>query len=115
MPPNILLGTINIASALLIMGVSIPLIRQKIKMNHWYGIRIAKSFESQENWYKINAYGGKQMMIWTAPMIVVGMLCFVVPINDANKDAMALALGAAPIFLCLTVAVVRIYAYARKL
>ena len=29
-------------------------------MNHLYGIRIKKSFESEDSWYKINEYGGKQ-------------------------------------------------------
>ena len=114
MEPNIIFGMINIASALVIMGVSLPLIRRKVKMNHWYGIRIKKSFESEDNWYRINAYGGKQLFIWSSPMIFVGLICFLVPINDSNKDILSFVLGVFPTTLCLATAIIKIYAYAKK-
>jgi hypothetical protein len=76
MEPNIIFGLINIATALLIIGLSLPLVKHKIKMNHLYGILIRKSFESEENWNKINEYGGKQLIIWSVPLIVVGFYLF---------------------------------------
>lgn len=115
MEPNIIFGLMNIAGALLIMGISIPLVKHKIKMNHFYGIRIKKSFESENNWYKINEYGGKQFIIWSIPMIFTGFICFFVRIDDSNKDILAFVLGVFPITLCIAVAVVKIYAYAKNL
>lgn len=115
MEANIILGIINIVSALLIISVSIPMVNHKVKMNCLYGIRIKKSFESEDSWYKINEYGGKQLIIWSIPMILVGIICFFVPIDDSNKDILSFVFGVFPITLCIAVAVIRIYAYAKKI
>lgn len=115
MKPNIIFGIINIASALLIIGVSIPLVYHKIKMNHLYGIRIKKSFESEDSWYKINEYGGKQLIVWSIPMIFIGFICFFVPIDDSNKDVFSFVFGVFPITLCIAVAVIKIFVYAKKI
>lgn len=70
-------------------------------MNRSYGVRIPNAFESERNWYAINGYGGKWLLIyglllslygwvvrdaapppsslWTAPFIV-GPLLLVFPI-----------------------------------
>jgi len=97
------------------MGVSIPLVKHKIKMNHLYGVRIKKAFESEDNWYKINAYGGKQLITWSIPMIPVGFACFFITINETNKDILSIVLGVCPITLCIAVAVMKIFAYAKKI
>lgn len=115
MKPNIVFGLINIGSALLLIAVCIPLIKRKIKMNYLYGVRIKKSFESEENWYNINAYGGKQLVIWSIPMIIAGLVCFLVPINDANKEILSLVMGVGPITICLVMALMKILAYAKRL
>jgi hypothetical protein len=115
MEPNVIFGIINIASALLIIGVSIPLVNRKIKMNHLYGIRIKKSFESEDSWYRINEYGGRQLIIWSIPMILAGVISFFVPIDDSNKDILSLVFGVFPITLCIAVAVIKTYAFAKKI
>jgi uncharacterized membrane protein len=115
MEPNIIFGIINIACALLIIGISIPLVKHKIKMNYLYGIRIKKSFESEDSWYKINEYGGKQLIIWSIPMILVGLICFFVQIDDTNKNLLSFVFGVFPITACIAVAVIKIYAYAKRI
>ena len=115
MKPNVVFGLINIASSLLIIGGSIPLVRRRIKMNHLYGVRIKKSFESEDNWYKINEYGGKQLIIWSIPMILIGLICFAVPINDENRNILSFVLGVFPIAVCIAAAVIRIFTYAKRL
>ena len=112
---NIVLGLINIASALLIMGISIPLVKHKIKMNNLYGVRIKKSFESEDNWYKINEYGGRQLILWSIPVVLIGFICFLVPINGTNKDILSFILCVFPITLCIAIAVIKILTYAKKL
>ena len=47
-----------LATALLFVVLSIPLILEKIKPNSVYGVRNSHSFESEEAWYKINKKGG---------------------------------------------------------
>lgn len=66
----------NIAVALLLIGLNIPLLKGKIKMNHFYGMRIGKSFESDEMWYKINKFGAKQFIIWSIPLLIAGIASF---------------------------------------
>jgi SdpI/YfhL protein family len=38
---------------------SLPLILKKVPMNPAYGIRMRKAFVSPQNWYALNAFGGK--------------------------------------------------------
>jgi SdpI/YfhL protein family len=64
----------NIAVALLLIGLNIPLLKGKIKMNNFYGMRIGRSFESDEMWYKINKFGAKRFIIWSFPLLIVGIV-----------------------------------------
>lgn len=76
---NIMTGITNILVGLLIIILNIPLTKKKIKMNRWYGMRIPKSFESEENWYKINEYGGKIFIYWSIPIILIGIISLFLP------------------------------------
>lgn len=78
---GILLGVSNISMAILFIMISIPLIKKTIKPNGTYGFRIKKSFESEENWYKINYYGGKQMILWSPLLLIIGALDFILPFS----------------------------------
>jgi len=40
--------------ALVIIGLSWPLVKRKIKRNQIYGIRIPEAFKSEERWLEIN-------------------------------------------------------------
>lgn len=43
-------------------------------MNRLYGIRIPKAFESDSNWYAINAYGGRIFMAYGVALLAFGLL-----------------------------------------
>ncbi len=107
---NLVLGISNTFCGLLIGLLAIPLIKEKVKMNNWYGVRFAKSYESEENWRKINRKGGIYMLAWSIPIFLLGLSCFVQP---KLKGALLWVNLSAP-FLILG-AVVQSYAYARKL
>jgi len=76
MQTNIYIGLLNVFMTLLTVGLSIPLILRKVKMNHVYGARIQKSFKLDEDWYALNEYGGKQLVLWSIPILVIGLFCF---------------------------------------
>ncbi len=59
---------------LLMILVSVPLVLRKIPMNRAYGFRIRKSFVSQNNWYEINAYGGKLMLAFGFFVALFGLI-----------------------------------------
>ncbi|MCD4818910.1 MAG: SdpI family protein [Candidatus Cloacimonetes bacterium] len=115
MQPNMIFGIINIATGIILICLSIPLAQRKIKMNRFYGFRNAKSFSSEENWYKINNYGAKQLIIWSIPLIFSGIVCFFIPIHDKNKDMMAIFEGIVPLFIFFTIPIIKIIKYSKKI
>jgi hypothetical protein len=60
-------------SGVLIFLLSLPLVYRKVPMNHFYGVRIRASFESDRRWYDINAYGGRLMAIGSLPIVAAGV------------------------------------------
>lgn len=61
----------NFFLAFLILLIAIPLFLKKIPPNSLYGIRLSKSFQSETNWYAINAYAGKQMIVWSVVYLIL--------------------------------------------
>lgn len=101
----------NIFVGALIIALSIPLLWGKIGMNRWYGMRFKKSFESKENWYKINRYGAKRMMVWSAVIIAIGMMTLLVP--AASTGISPAAISCAPVILIIPA--IEGWLFARKL
>jgi hypothetical protein len=108
---NLMLGFTNVIVGILFVLISIPLVLGKIRMNPVYGVRFKKSFESEANWYKINAYGGKQLIGWSLPLILLGGLTFFLPLD--GKPIWVILIACAP--LIVLVPAVKSYLYAKKL
>jgi hypothetical protein len=108
---NVVIGSSHIFLALVTALLSIPLIRGEMPMNRWYGIRFKKSIESDENWYRINKYGGRQLIIWSAVLAFLGIVTIFLPIDKGSLLCFPAAL--AP--LILLVPAVISYRYAQKL
>ena len=104
---NLLLGMVLIA-------VSIPLIKRRIGPNHWYGIRIPKAFQSDELWYDINEYGGRQLATWAIPMIIAGVVCFFIPLGQPPSPTALFLRGCGPVMLFTVIPIVKTLLYARK-
>lgn len=47
----------------LLAGLSVPLILQKIPPNGLYGFRIPATLENPQLWYRINAYAGRRFLV----------------------------------------------------
>ncbi len=62
---------LHVVVGLLVIALSVPLARNKVKMNPWYGIRIPEAFKSEERWYEINRYGGRLMLWWGLCIVIV--------------------------------------------
>ncbi|MCP4755409.1 MAG: SdpI family protein [Proteobacteria bacterium] len=108
---NITLGLSNIIVAVLIILISIPLVGGKIRMNKVYGIRFKKSYESENNWYRINRYGGKQMILWSVPLAILGVATFFLPLG--GKDHWITLIACAP--LIVIIPAITSYIYAKNL
>jgi len=100
-----------LSAGLVIFLISLPLIYRKIPMNSLYGIRIPAAFESNERWYEINAYGGRQLAVWSWVPIVAGVAGLFVPL----KYMPICGVASAPVVLVsVLVPVVKIMAWSRR-
>ncbi len=75
----ILMPILFLVSGLLILALSIPLIRRRIPMNHYYGFRVEAAFASKDRWYAINEYSGRVLAKWTVLPILAGFVGFFLP------------------------------------
>ncbi len=103
---------LNMVAGALIIAFCIPLLRNKISMNQWYGIRFKKSFESTENWYKINKYGAGRMVFWSIVIIVISATILFFPLHG-NKTIQVIMLLCVP--LLIVIPAIESWLYARKL
>ncbi len=88
---QLILGASNVAVALLLIGVSLPLLRGRIKPNRTYGFRFPQRLESEEAWFAINRYGARRMVIWSLPLLVLGMATFFLPATPSVGAIVAIA------------------------
>ena len=79
---NIAVSLCNILTGMLVVGLCLPMIKGKVKMNPWYGARFRKAYESDEAWYKINAYCGRRMIYWSIVVMLIGVLALFIPLGD---------------------------------
>jgi SdpI/YfhL protein family len=104
------IGAGTIIFAFVLCGACLPLLLGKIGRNKWYGFRGPKAFESEENWEKINRYGAGCMMLWCLPIIIVGLIILLVPLEMTVRVPLS-ALPVAFIFA----AIFQTGAYIKKL
>lgn len=109
---NYVLAISHIFVGVLIIAISVPLVQKRIAMNDWYGIRFKKSFASDDNWYKINAYGGKQLIVWSVLLIAFGVATFFMPLH--GKKVLTIVNSCAPVFFLIP-PVLKSYRYANDL
>jgi hypothetical protein len=100
-----------LSAGLVIFLISLPLVYRKVPMNSLYGIRIPAAFESNERWYEINAYGGRQVAIWSWVPIVAGVAGLFVP----PKYMPICGVASAPVVLVsMLIPLVKIMAWSRR-
>lgn len=98
--PSIVIGVISIV-------FSIPLLRGEVEMNGAYGFRIRKAMASKENWYLVNKYGAKQMIIWSSVLIIGGVVMVFMAVTPP--------LSFIPLLIATGVSIIRTLLFARKL
>lgn len=98
---ELILGLVDIALGLLFIAISVPLMLNKIPPNSLYGIRIPQAFRSDEDWYDINAYGGRQFVLWSLLTVLLGIVMCFLPVDDwdASMDVFAPFILLGPVVL----------------
>ncbi len=85
---GIIIGSTWIFAASVIIAICIPLARGKIPPNRYYGMRFPESFASVDAWYAINRYGGRRMIVWAVPILVLGIAILFLPIAPLMASLM---------------------------
>ena len=106
-----ILGISNICMAVVFILLGIPMLKRQVPMNRWYGARFKKSFESEENWYRINAYSAKQLILWSIPLLLLGVVTLFLPLEGNARFINVIA--CAPLLICVPAFLS--YRFARKL
>lgn len=106
------LGWVLIGTGALFVGLALPLILGKVPMNHVYGARFQASFESEESWFRINRYAGRQLAYAAIPLAALGLAALLLPLPESDLVAVLLALSPVPVALF---GALRSYRYANSL
>jgi len=66
-------------SGLLIALLAIPLILRRVPPNMLYGVRTKAAFASDADWYRINAQGGRYLVVSGLLIVATGVSGFFLP------------------------------------
>lgn len=59
---DMILNTVIGATALLLVGLSIPLMRRRVRPNWFYGFRTPSTVHDEPLWYDVNARTGRDLL-----------------------------------------------------
>ena len=95
-----ILSLANACIGLLFVALSVPLMLRRVKRNRWFGVRFQAAYASDEDWYAINAYGGKWLFGNGLFLIGVGVFGLLNPPQERYELWLALA-PLSPLILCI--------------
>jgi uncharacterized membrane protein len=113
MEPKIILIITFLFVGLLEIGLSIPLIMEKVPPNYLYGFRTKKTISNKEIWYKANKYAGKDLLVMGL-ILSVGTLILLI-FKDKLSVAVISWISLALILIPLAIVLVRGLRYLSKL
>ena len=72
-------------TGILFSGLAIPLIRRKVKMNAWYGIRTPETMDNESIWYDVNAIMGRYLFTFGLLISVIALYYIYYPLDYEYK------------------------------
>lgn len=105
-------GLLDIGFGVLLIIVCLPFALRKIGPNALYGFRLPQSFRSEEDWYDINAYGGRQMIRWSLAIVASGIVKLFVPMEDVDDSVLGFMMIFGPIIIGTAIPVLLTIIYA---
>jgi ABC-type Fe3+ transport system permease subunit len=103
-----ILGWSHLAVSLLVIALALPLVLQRVEPNRFYGVRLKESMQSPQCWYRINYAAGWYLIFWATILLVIALVMLV--LRPRLSHDMTLALGLAPLLLCIAAWQTRQYA-----
>ncbi len=106
-----MISVLYILTGLLLIGVSVPLVRRRVRPNPLYGFRTPKTLGDEEIWYDANEFSGRMLLRAGAVTFLGAMVLAFMPLPFAAK---ALADAAVTLVSVLWASAVS-FAYLQKL
>jgi hypothetical protein len=78
------------ATGILLAALGIPLYKQRVPPNMWYGCRTEKSLSDERIWYSVNRVTGRDMIIAGVIIFVATLLVF--PLRHTINDNLTIAI-----------------------
>ena len=72
-------------SGLLVALLAIPLILRRVPPNTLYGVRTKAAFASDVDWYRINAQGGRYLLVSGLLIVITGVVGFFLPASISES------------------------------
>jgi hypothetical protein len=91
---SLVVGVSWMFTGILLIAVAVPLAMGRVPRNALYGVRFRKSFASDQAWLDINRYGGRRLILWSIPLVIIGIVAMFMPMED--RPGLALTMGLAP-------------------
>ncbi len=80
--------------SLLFIGLSLPLVLEKVPPNPYYGYRVAKTMSDPEIWYKVNKFSGTLLLVGSVfSVMLAGILWWRRQSLSLGKVIIAVLLG----------------------
>jgi hypothetical protein len=110
-PTGAVLGIVWLFTGVVLSALAIPLITGRVAMNHWYGVRVKRSFESNELWYKINRHGGIRLLAGGGIISFLGSVALFLDLG--NNPALLVLFALIPLAVVIAAAADCVW-YARR-
>lgn len=101
-----------LATAILFIALSIPLIMRKIPRNKWYGFRFKKALSSDDVWYKVNRFGG-WLLLWSG--ILTAIMAVALAVAPAENLELYISIATGGILVETTILIVAPLIYLNRL
>ena len=76
-------------SGILLAGLSVPLILQKIPPNGLYGLRVRSTMENPQPWYKVNTYAGKRLLAVGLGSAIGSIILYFITLPNVEEYALS--------------------------
>lgn len=81
-----------VTEGLVLIGLSVPLIRQMVPPNPWYGFRVPRTLNNPELWYPTNAYVAWRLLWVGVATMFTAVAGYLIP--GVSLDIYATIVGA---------------------
>jgi hypothetical protein len=82
----------------LLVILAVPLLREKIKPNGWYGFRVRTTLENPKIWYAVNHHAAKRILAAGVAVILAAVILYMVPNITIDQYAMGVLIVLVVIF-----------------